>query len=90
MAGMAEAYTNARVRVNRDGMEELLEALYDHEEKLLDGRDTVKNAGRAAVTRFNDRLKATRRVLGEAERTKVEQNWHKEPRDGEQIRPDTA
>jgi hypothetical protein len=90
---MAEDFTNARIRVKRESMPELLEALYDHEVKLLDGRDTVKGAGRDAMMRFNDRLKATRKVITEAERTRTEMAWddrpwhEEEPRDGQLERP---
>ncbi|HEX5016544.1 MAG TPA: hypothetical protein VFX15_03040 [Actinomycetes bacterium] len=86
---MEDAKTGrARIRVYREGLEEVIEALGKHVEDLLDGRDTVRGTGADPVNRFNARIKATRRVLDEAIRTQAEQGWQ-EAHSGQQERSDT-
>ena len=79
---MAAEFSQARIRVNREGGEETLTALYRHEEFLLDARDAV-GLSKEARKPLNRRLVALRRVIEETERTMREQGWSQETNDDE-------
>lgn len=83
VVSMATDFTQARIRVNKDGGLEALEAIYQREAFLLDARDAV-GTNKEARLAINKRLVSLRRVMSEIERTVNEQGWSEAKHDEHQ------
>lgn len=84
---MAELYTQGRIRLNEEGAKEVEEALFRHENYLLDVRDEVSSST-SARRALNRRVHAIRRVQREVRRLIDERGWSQEDHDGEPERSD--
>lgn len=80
---MAEGrFTQGRIRVNKHGAPEVLDALERHVEFLIDCRSAVWDIPETR-TLLNARIEHTRRVLDELMRTGTERGWSLGDQDGE-------
>jgi len=79
-------YTNARIRVDEQGIFEVLEAMEAHEDFLLGARLAVRGSP-DATTKLNKRIGRVRKILKEVTRTIEEQGWS--PDHDEQERSDS-
>jgi hypothetical protein len=74
-------YTRARIRVTREGSEELGVALDRYEDFLLDARDLTSPGDDRK--RLNRRITVVRTIHNELERTITEHGWSQETDSGE-------
>jgi hypothetical protein len=78
-------FTQGRIRLNRQGALEVMEALEAHLGFLLDARAAVHDVDDAR-RKLNARIEHTRRVLSEVQRTSEEHGWSQGDQHGEPVR----
>ena len=73
---LVSGYTQTRIRLSREGAQEVLEPMLDHERYLLRARRKMLDAGQQEqAEEYRSRLKQVRRVIEEVRRAMDERDW---------------